>query len=74
MWITKLVLTFYHGHLTNRPVFRSRQWTMLSTRNDVVVGLGASVALGLGVSNSVDVTFDVGERRQHLGDGRLLTR
>jgi hypothetical protein len=42
-----------------RPVLGSRQWTMLSTLNEVLVALGTAVAFALGVSDSVDVAFDV---------------
>jgi len=59
----------YHGqgHFTKRPVFLSRQ-RMFGSSMIVDVGM-----LLFGVSDSGDVSFDVRERRQHLGDGRLLS-
>lgn len=37
MWITKLVLLFYHGHLVKRPVFGSWHCPFLSTTTCVLV-------------------------------------
>ena len=75
MWITKLVPPFYHGHLMKRPVFGSRQWTMLCTLNEVVLAI-AGVS-DVGVKGAFDVreslvrALSLGFKRRDLLSGVL---
>lgn len=55
MCITDLVPPFYHGHFIKRLVSESRQWTILSMLNEVVLAVA-------GISNvGIKGAFDVRE-------------